>query len=146
MIFFTDKTINEAKGNYQNVCSIMSKEAIKGDWMLRSIASVPLGTFAVDYALHFYNNGDIYIHETNRPITLEFPDLDLQELNSWYKRNGWKKLIVRDLLLESLQEYEFWMRAFRAGLISNNLLEKHEKEEMERMQKSLELEKEEDYA
>lgn len=144
MIEFTDMTLLESRGYYQETKKLMEEDGPISEWMLRSSAFVSTPLAASSYILHFWKNGRIVIHETDRLMQVDSLDEDLRELSQWCKDAGWKELDVHDRLLIDRQACEFWRRAFIAGLIVNEKLQQYEDEEMKRLSQAYIREKEED--
>jgi hypothetical protein len=107
-------------------------------WMLSTIATVVSKDpdqqviMASNFTLHLWHTGDVYIKETDRPLLISTPNDDLQELKEWCEYNGWKRLLVDNNLVESPADFYGWMNLYRAGIISNEKLEKSDVEEMKR--------------
>lgn len=131
MIRVTDITLLEAHCSYAQVCEIMNKDAAHV-WMLRTDMTISSGGGHFSYKIHMWNNGDVYINDTNRPLNLDIPDDDLRELSEWCDVNGWNTPIVDRTLLEDTRDFQFWMRMYNAGLVYAPQLKEHEQEEHER--------------
>jgi len=146
MIEIADITLREAKGNFADTSKLMDEDVPGLDWMLRSQVFVVNQLAAANYVLHFWKNGRVVISGTDRPMKLESSDEDLRELSEWCRNSGWKELSVDERLLADRHHYEFWHRAFIAGMIASDILDKHEKEEIERLSNAQIRESEEDDA
>ncbi len=144
MIEFTDTTLLQSRGYYEETKKLMEEDGPFSEWMLRSSAFVSSPLAAASYILHFWKNGRVVIHETDRPMQIDSLDEDLRELSQWCKDAGWKELSVSDKLLIDRQTCEFWRRAFIAGLIVNEKLQQYEDEEMKRLSQAYLIEKKED--
>ena len=136
MIELTDITLREAQGNFVAASLLMEGDVPDKDWMLRSQAFVSNPLANASYMLHFWKNGRVVISGTDRPMTLESSDEDLRELSEWCRNSGWKELSVDSRLLADRHNYEFWYRAYIAGMIVNDVLQKDEDAEMERLSKA----------
>lgn len=136
MIEFSDSTLCEARGYFAETKKLMEEDGILPEWMLRSSIFVSTVFASATYTLHFWKNGRVTIHETDRPIQLGSSDEDLRELSQWCKKAGWKELSVSDRLLVDRNAYAFWQRAFIAGLVVSEQLQQHEEEEMARLSKA----------
>ncbi len=143
LIEVTDTTIRQAKGSREIVNKLMTEDIGNNDWMLRSSAFITTPLAAANYILHFWKNGDAVIHETDRPMRMESSDDDLRELSLWARHHGWT-LRVDSRLLQERIALEYWNRAFVAGLILSDILKKQEEEEMARLVKSEQIERNED--
>lgn len=146
MIEFTDSTLRESRGYFDEATKLMDEDGPMSEWMLRSTVYVSTPFSAATYTLHFWKNGQVVIHETDRPMQMDSIDEDLRELSQWCKKAGWKELSVGDRLLVDRHAYDFWRRSFIAGLIVNEKLQQHEEEEMVRLSKAYLKEKAEDDA
>lgn len=143
MIEFTDITLRQSKGYYKETKKLMEEDG-PTDWMLCTSAFVSTQFIAATYMLHFWKNGHVVIHDTDRPMKADTLDEDLRELSQWCRNAGWKHLDVSDRLLEDRHSYEFWLRSFIAGMVVNDTLQQHEDEENVRLSKAYIIEKEED--
>lgn len=135
MINFSDITLVESEGQYELTKDIMGD----GSWMIRSTATVITPTIAGSFLLHLWDDGNVYIMETDHPLFwvthdgLSVSDDDIRELSEWRKAKGWANLLVfRNLLLDP-RGFEFWLREYRAGLVDSIELKKHDAAEMERL-------------
>ncbi len=147
MIDLTDLTLNEAKGDYKEVCKLMQAGSLHGgNWMLISDVSVTTTFITSNFRLHFWKNGTVVIHDTDHPLKMDISDDDFRELSQWCKNNDWTELKVDDRLLENRIALDFWTRVFISGLVGSDTLKKNEEEEMERIMKSHVIEKEQEDA
>ncbi len=144
MIELTDRTLREAKGDFDHVVRIMKEETSGQNWMLRTDAFVTCEFIAAKYTLHFWKNGNVIIYETDRPMRMDVSDDDLRELSYWCKVNKWKELQISDRLLVDRIAFEYWKRAFIAGLVKNDALQEYEDQEMKRLMETQFLEEKED--
>jgi hypothetical protein len=144
MIEFTDFTLREGNGDYQEVARLMSEDTFGQDWMLRSEAFISTPFIASKFVLHLWKNGNVVIQNTDRPLRIDIADDDLRELSQWCEVNGWKELQVDKRLLDDRVGFECWHRAFIAGIIKSDTLQKKEDEEMERLMKAQRIEEETD--
>lgn len=144
MIEFTDATLCQSRGHYEETKKLMEEDGPLSEWMLRSSVYVSTQFNAATYMLHFWKNGRVVIYETDRPMQMDSVDEDLRELSQWCQKAGWKELDINDRLLVDRHAYEFWRRSFIAGLIVNEKLQQHEEEEMERLSQAYLQEKKED--
>lgn len=127
MIEFTDNTLIEAKGDYNQVTNIMLQESTP-KWMIQTDAVIRTESFISSYVLNFWDNGDIYIFETSRPPDKDLPDDDLIFLRSWVDMNNWKRLLVSNNFLEDPRWFSFWLTYFRSGIIYNEKLKQFEQD------------------
>lgn len=143
MISFTDITLVESRGNYLHTKEIMENEG-PSLWMLETSASIVTESIASSFVLHLWSDRRVYIMATSHPLTMDAPDSDLRALKDWCELNGWHKPIVHNDLIESPKEFEFWLRMFYIGLVFSEILDKHEKDEMQRMDEAYQREQLED--
>jgi hypothetical protein len=150
MITFSDKTICDGDGHFASISAIMRDEENLFTWMLRSVASVSVANFIgqpgmiFNYMLHFWDNGNVCIMNTDHPVNINVPDDDIRDLKRWCDDHGWKRLSVHRLLIEDPQGLEFWKRMYIAGLVQSDELIKHEQDEMERLSSMSQIEEDED--
>jgi len=143
MILLSDATLIESEGNYIATKNIMSQETGRV-WMLETDATVETAMITSTYLLHMWKNGDMYIMKTDRPFLIELPDDDIRELSEWCSEHGWGVPIIHDRLLDDARGFDFWMRIYRAGIVSAPLLVKYEEEEMSRFDEIIVKKKEVD--
>jgi len=144
MIELTDITIREANGDFKEVNRLMAEDSFGQDWMLRTDAYITNEFIASRFTLHMWNNGNVVIWDTDRPVRMDISDEDLRELVNWCKVNGWKELQVDDRLLGDRVALEYWNRSFIAGLVHSDTLKKREDDEMERLMKAQHIEETDD--
>ncbi|GAH14925.1 unnamed protein product [marine sediment metagenome] len=146
IIYFSDPTVVEGQGNYHLIRKIMSEEG-PSKWMLRTAATVITEAVTSNFILHLWHDGRAVIIDVDHIMLSEIPDDDFRRLNEWCQNGDWK-LIVDKTLLEDRQNFEFWMRLYRASIIYSDVLQKKEEDEMKRMQDAYNRDKEEgdDYA
>jgi hypothetical protein len=89
-ITFSDITIIEGKGKYEDVAKIMSGEfAADKEWMLRTRCTLITTAGISELLLHFYSDKKVYIIEYIPSIKDVFYNPDIQCLNLWLQDNGW---------------------------------------------------------
>ena len=118
MIELTDLTLIEADGDYKEVCKLMPP----GEWMIISDVVVSSQLAVTIFIVHCWSNGDVFLHDLNRPVKIEVPDDDIRSLADWCRINGWKELKVDDRLIVDKGGFNYWQRAFRAGLVGSDEL------------------------
>ena len=129
MIEFSDITMVEARGLYRQVSELMQGPV---PWMLRTDCVVTTDVIVSRFILHFWNDQRVFIMETDRPPNNDIPEDDLRELSDWCIKAGWTKPQVHADILDDPQAYLFWQRQYRTGLVNSEVLEKDEREEVER--------------
>ena len=143
MIDFSDRTIRQAFGNYAMVKQIMESEG-PSKWMIETTAVVASKFVVSENLLHLWDNGEVHLIGTSHPMTTDVPDDDLRELSEWCEKNGWKKLMIDDDSLQNPQQFNFWQRAYYAGIISSTYLTEYENRATERMKEAFEREQEQE--
>lgn len=87
---FSDNTIVEGNGNYENIKKIMSEDfANDRGWMLRTRCTLTTTAGISELILHFYSDKKVYIIEYMPSIKDVFYNPDIQCLNLWLQNNGW---------------------------------------------------------
>jgi len=90
-ITFTDITLNETDGVFEEVKEIMLKEPPFNDnWVIRSNVSVgsPVGQGEMEIQCH--GDGGLYILDYKPSIGDVFYNPDIQVFSTWAQQNGWK--------------------------------------------------------
>jgi len=142
VIEFPDRTLREANGFYDAVKDLMTTDGgIK--WMLRSESLVDAGQVVARYLLHFWWDGRAVIMETDHPPIMEIPEDDILKLRDWCNEKGWKLQVHKDLLANPTG-FAFWLRFFRSGVVYSDILDDHEKEEIDRFKKAFTRSQEEE--
>ena len=145
-VVFSDMTINEGFGDYVAVGCLMDKDVGGRDWMLSTNATVSCNDVTMNYLLHFWKNGQVYIMKTDRPISLNVPDDDLRYLSKWCVSHGWGQMIADKNLLRDPIGFDFWLRMYQAGIAYSEELEKRDSDEMKRLSQVYTAEAEEEDA
>lgn len=150
MIRFSDTTLNETLGNFNEVKRLMRTKT----WMIATDATVVVmdefESMASSFLLHLWDNGDVVIKGTDRPTVLGGMgvapprDLDIREIRNWCELNGWKRLVVDRLLVQEPLHFDYWMMQYRSGTIQCDELKKYDDAEMERMTQALKSEQQEE--
>lgn len=144
MIEFSDRTLRQSD-EFDKVSELMVGEGSdKIGWMLRSEVLVDTNSVMARYLIHFWSDGRAVIMETDHPPIMDVPEDDIIALRDWSESKGWKLCLHKDLL-DDPTAFNFWLRLFRAGVVHSEVLDTHEKEEIERFQKAFDkLQEEED--
>lgn len=143
MIHISDTTIIEGLGNYHRVSDIMLRDEGLDKWMLSSDFTVQTDEVTSNFLLHFWDDGRVFIKETDHPPSVEIYDSDLKELKEWCEQGGWK-LHADDRLLIGNVGFQFWLQKYREGIVFSDMLEKYDKDESDRMTALLAIEREEE--
>lgn len=135
MIEFSDNTLRESD-EYARVRELMSDvDGVNLQWMLKSDVLVDTELVMARYVIHFWWDGRAVIMETDHPPIMEVPEDDILALRDWSKQKGWNLCLHKDLL-DDPTAFNFWLRLFRAGVIHSDVLDEHEKEEIERFKQA----------
>lgn len=108
---FTDNTIIETDGVYEDVKKIMDSELGENpEWMLRSDLVLYHQYGVASFTLNFWHNREIHIAAYNPSVKDFFNNSDLEALNFWAQENGWSKPYVTIELAQNNISYwkYFW--------------------------------------
>lgn len=126
---FSDITLIEGKGNYNNVKRIFKNDPISTEtWMLESHITIlwqtepdnplPMSGF-FEANIHAFNNGDIFIMNCMIPKGMS---RDIEVFSAWAQLNHWNRPNVhRDLVDGQLMH---WKHYWDTYLIDSDLLDK----------------------
>lgn len=111
-IQFTDITILEANGEYNEVCAAMKRPVKNGvvdniivdDWMVASEAILQNPFGFAQFNLHFFHDGSLLIADYT-PTVKDVHNPDLICLGFWAQSSGWKRPEPTPALIETWQEY-----------------------------------------
>ncbi len=144
MVEMTDITLIEAKGNFPAVCRLMREDGSPEVWMLETVAYVTAPMISSQFVLHCWNDGKVVMFDAMRPLQMETPIDDLQQLREWCKNNKWSDLWIHDRLLVERKSLFYWSRMYIAGLVMNDRLKKQDDDEHARLTSAYIKEKEEE--
>jgi len=144
MVEVTDITLVEANGNFPTVCKIMELEGCPAVWMIKTEAYVTAPMISSQFILHCWNDGKVVIFDAARPLAVETPIDDLQQLNEWCYNNKWSDLWVDDRLLVERGSLFYWNRMYMAGLVRNDKLHQQDEDEHNRLMDAYLKEKEDE--
>ena len=122
--YFTDVTILEADGEYEEVEKLMEEDIGQHDWVLTtdlSIFNKPLRSQG-DFELQLYKDGKVIIYDYLPSIGDLLYNPDLAALTMWCAGKGWQvpepypDLVTSDL--------EFWKHFWETSIINSELLER----------------------
>ena len=120
---FSDHTILEADGVYEDVKDIMDRESYKDcDWAIKSGLTIESSLGFCDMSLDFYSDGKIVITEYQTTSEDVYYNPDIQCISCWAQQNGW--LVPQphpDLIRENR---DFWIHFWEARLVDSEYLEK----------------------
>lgn len=97
-IQFSDLTILEANGNYEDVVALMKKPKFNGiiqdieveNWMIESNVVIKNPFGFPQFSCHFYWDGRIYIADYV-PTVKDIHNPDIRCLSYWAQEYGWKR-------------------------------------------------------
>jgi len=115
VIEFSDPTMIEGDGYYNEVNDIMSREKNGYYWMLRTTVFMSDSNINSQMTLHLYQNKDIYIEDyiMKKDEVCYCPDL--QYLTAWAQQSGWSvPRPSKDLLM---MDVDFWKYFWETSLI-----------------------------
>lgn len=119
-INYTDITMCEADGNYEDVVAIMDKEQT-GPWMLRTTMSMDSVYGLANFVLHLDHDGSIRIMSYVSSAGNAFYNPDIQVLTMWADKKGWKTPQPDKELVRS--DLEFWKHHWETMLLDSDLLD-----------------------
>lgn len=120
-VSFTDRTICESGGIFDEVLFLMKSEEVYNDkWCLRSGATIssPLGMS--DISLMFDNEKKIYILDYHPAIGDVFYNPDIQILTAWAHEHGWMTPEPIQSVVED--DLEFWKHFWLTHLVDSDYL------------------------
>lgn len=144
MVEVTDITLIEAKGHFPTVCKLMREDGSPEIWMIKTEAYVKAPMMSSQFILHCWSNGRVVIFDAIRPLQMETPVDDLQQLKEWCENNKWSDLWIDDRLLVERKSMFYWGRMYMAGLVMNDKLKKQDDDEHARLTSAYLKEKEEE--
>ena len=122
-IEFTDLTLVEADGNFEEVNKIMLKEPPFNDkWVIRSFATISSMSGVGSMEIQCHGNGDIYIIDYSPSIGDLFYNPDIRVLSMWCQENGWKIPQPHYDLVKNNKD--FWKHFYDTLVIDSDYLDK----------------------
>lgn len=121
-IDFTDITLSETDGKYEDVKKIMTEENPNYDkWVLRSDVTIssPSGIGIMEIQCH--GDGSIYILKYIPSIADVYYNNDIQEISSWAQNNGWKIPQPKYTVVEDNKQ--FWKYFWETLIIDSDYLD-----------------------
>ena len=123
IINFTDITLNETDGVYEDTKVLMSKEVPCVDnWVLRSRVTIASNSGEGAMEIQCHADGDIYILDYDPSIGDLFYNPDIQVISMWAQENGWKIPQPHPELVKTNKE--FWKYFYDTLLIDSKYLDK----------------------
>jgi hypothetical protein len=127
-IQFTDVTLLECNGMYDDVCKLVEKEysksgvaPAKNEWMLRSTVSIMSMFGYCQFMCHFYSNGKVFVADYS-PSSKDIHNTDLRCLTYWCNESGWK---TPEPLPSVVQSWlPFWKKEWETHIVDSSYLDK----------------------
>lgn len=122
-IDFTDVTMAETDGVYDEVAEIMLEEPpFNNSWMIRTTATIT-SEFGVGLmTLHFFGNKTILIDEYDPSVNDVYYNPDIAALSSWAVDVGWNKPTPGIDIAK--RDKEFWKYFWETYLIDSEYFDK----------------------
>ena len=120
-IDFTDITVLEADGLYEDVKQIMADDVAK-EWMLETNAIINSEFGVSEFLLHLYFDGRIYIMSfVSSTDNDAYYNPDVRFLSFWAQESGWKvpqpfPELVRDNM-------DFWRHFWETSIVDSDFLD-----------------------
>jgi hypothetical protein len=123
IIDFSDLTLAETDGDYEEVKEVMIKEIPNYDkWVLRSDVTIlsPSGISSMEIQCH--GDGSIYILKYAPSIADVYYNNDIQAISLWAQEKGWKIPQPKYTLVEDNKQ--FWKHFWETLVIDSDYLDK----------------------
>jgi len=122
-INFTDITLNETDGVYDDTKAIMSKEIPCVDnWVLRSDVTIASNSGEGFMEIQCQADGDIFILDYSPSIGDLFYNPDIQVISMWAQENGWNIPQPHSDLIKTNKE--FWKYFYDTLVIDSEYFDK----------------------
>lgn len=119
---FSDQTILETEGIFDDVKKLMEEDLYKGaKWMIKSELTIESSMGFCRMVLNFYDTKDIYIAEYQTSSGDVFYNSDVRCLSAWSQANGWNTPRPLPDLIRS--DIEFWKHFWESRLIDSEYLD-----------------------
>jgi len=123
IINFTDITLNETDGVFEDTKKIMMEEIPKSDnWVLRSLITIASNSGEGSMEVQCQADGNIYILEYDSSIGDLFYNPDIQAISMWAQANGWKIPQPHPELIKTNKE--FWKYFYDTLVIDSDYFDK----------------------
>lgn len=123
-IFFSDITLVETEGNYDEIKKIMDADEVLGShkWVLRSkvTTSSPFG--AGDFVLNFWWNKKVYIVDYYGNYRDPYSNFDIKFLSKWCQANGWE--IPEPVEYLAITNLAFWKHFWETSLVNSEYFDR----------------------
>lgn len=122
-INFTDITLNETDGVYDDTKELMLKEIPRIEtWILRSFVTIVSDSGEGFMEIQCHADGNIYILDYDPSIGDLFYNPDIMAISMWAQESGWKIPQPHPDLIKSNKE--FWKYFYDTLVIDSNYLDK----------------------
>ena len=122
-IDFTDLTLIETEGNFEETNNIMKKEPpFNEKWVIRTFATVSSISGSGGMELQFHGDKSVYIIDYIPSIGDLFYNPDLRVISMWSQENGWKVPQPHPDLVKDNKE--FWKHFYDTLIIDSDYLDK----------------------
>jgi len=123
-IFFSDITLSETEGNFEEIQEIMNNDEVLGehDWVLKSRVTVSSPYGDGDFILDFYWDKRVYIVEYRGNYKDPYSNFDIRCLSSWCQSTGWDMPEPIESL--SKNNKEFWKYFWETSLLKSAYFDK----------------------
>jgi hypothetical protein len=120
---FTDVTMAEADGDFEEVKDIMIQEVPYDDsWMIRSTITITSEFGVGVMVVHFFGTGKILIMEYNPSVNDVFYNPDVRAFCTWSQDFGWN--IPQPSIDLAKKDKEFWKYFWDTLLIDSDYFDK----------------------
>lgn len=122
-INFTDITLNETDGVFEETKKVMLKEPPFSDkWVLRSIVTIITDSGDGVMEIQCHGDGNIYILDYDPSIGDLYYNPDIQAISVWAQENGWKIPQPNPELVK--MNKEFWKYFYDTLIIDSDYFDK----------------------
>jgi len=122
-IDFTDITLSEADGKYEDVKELMAEDHPNYDeWVLRSDVTILSISGVGSMEIQCHGDGSVYILKYQPSIADVFYNNDIQALSTWAQEKGWKIPQPKYTLVEDSKQ--FWKHFWDTLVIDSDYLDK----------------------
>lgn len=127
-IQFSDLTLLEANGNYEDVCAIMKvphssgiiKDIVVDKWMIESLVTLQNPFGFSQLSCHFYWDGRIIIADYT-PTIQDIHNPDIRCLTYWANLFGWKRPEPLPTMVDTWMD--FWHMQWDTFIVDSEYLE-----------------------
>ena len=122
-IDFTDVTLAETDGIFEDVQEIMFEDAPNNDsWMIRTNVTITSAFGVGMMVLHFYGTGKILIDDYNPSINDVYYNPDVRALVDWAKESGWDTIQPSADIIR--KDKDFWKYFWDTFIIDSDYFDK----------------------